>query len=172
MSFAPYVCNENNELICGAEPGEAVAEICGDGFDNNCDGQIDENCGCTAETQECYHASSELFAENSICKKGVMYCIGGESWGECSGDVLPVVELCNGLDDDCDGQTDEDFVELGNECRLGLGICEQLGSYTCDENGNMSCNAIPLTPEIEICDDNLDNNCNGQTDEKPCQQVE
>ena len=171
MRFAPYVCNENNELSCSASPGEAVDEICGDGLDNNCNGEIDESCGCAGKVeQECYHASSNLISENSECKKGKMLCIGGESWGECIGDVLPVVELCNGKDDDCDGLIDEDFTELGTECEIGLGICKQNGHYVCDLNGNMICDAIPLEAQIEICNDSLDNNCNGLTDEKPCQQ--
>lgn len=171
MRFAPYACNENNEIGCTATPGEPVEEICGDGFDNNCDGSIDEDCGCGGKPkQECYHASSDLISENSECKKGKMFCVGGESWGECSGDILPVVELCNGKDDDCDGEIDEDFTELGSECEMGLGICKQSGHYVCDLTGNMICDAIPLDPQIEICNDTLDNNCNGLTDEKPCQQ--
>jgi hypothetical protein len=171
MRFAPYTCNENNELTCSAIPGTPVEEVCGDGFDNNCDGLIDEGCGCDGKTeQECYHASSELLSSDSECKKGKMFCIGGEAWGDCTDDILPVVELCNGKDDDCDGLTDEDFTELGSVCTLGVGICKQNGQFVCDMNGNMICDATPLEPQIEICGDNLDNNCNGLTDEKPCQQ--
>ena len=41
---------------------------------------------------------------------GTQTCV--KTWGECVGPD----ELCNGLDDDCDGDVDEDFEGLGEAC--------------------------------------------------------
>ena len=43
----------------------------------------------------------------------------------------PNVEVCNGIDDDCDGDTDEDF-HLGEPCSAGLGVCEAACTLGCD----------------------------------------
>ena len=44
------------------------------------------------------------------CHAGVQICAGG-GWGDCTGESLPAAdELCNGLDDNCNGMTDEGCV--------------------------------------------------------------
>jgi len=63
-------------------------------------------------------------------------------------------EICDGEDNDCDGETDEGEYPCSTECGDGIAICL---------NGVLSyCNAE--TPEEEICD-GIDNNCNGEIDE-------
>ncbi|MFH1977719.1 MAG: putative metal-binding motif-containing protein [Candidatus Aenigmatarchaeota archaeon] len=76
-------------------------------------------------------------------------------------------ELCNGVDDDCDGEPDEDFREpgsnIGNQC--GVGACE--GVYVCSSNGAaVVCNNT-LRPGVnpEVCANDIDDNCDGQIDE-------
>jgi hypothetical protein len=45
-----------------------------------------------------------------VCHAGTQACTGGD-WGECTGELLPAAtELCNGLDDNCNGMTDEGCV--------------------------------------------------------------
>jgi len=70
--------------------------------------------------------------------------------------------VCNGIDDDMDGLTDElPLPGLGQECGTDEGECN-IGVTCCDEGAFSCCGADPPTPEICDC---LDNNCNGLTDE-------
>ncbi|HJK95636.1 MAG TPA: MopE-related protein [Polyangiaceae bacterium LLY-WYZ-14_1] len=77
-------------------------------------------------------------------------------------------EECNGVDDDCDGEVDEDFPLLGTGCDDGeVGICRGVGAFVCNDDGDDVRCQIDMaggTPETEVCND-LDDNCNGQVDE-------
>ncbi|MBK07790.1 MAG: hypothetical protein CL932_23855, partial [Deltaproteobacteria bacterium] len=74
-------------------------------------------------------------------------------------------EICDGIDNNCDGSVDETYTDLGNTCSLGKGICKRNGKKVCNsaKNGTV-CDAKPGTPQKEVCD-NKDNDCDGQVDE-------
>jgi len=71
-------------------------------------------------------------------------------------------EVCNGVDDDCDEAVDEADPQLGADCDSGEpGPCA-LGQHLCHD-GVLVC--APLAaPAEELCDD-VDNDCDGTTDE-------
>jgi len=115
--------------------------------DNNCDGTVDEGCGCVAgDTRACGVSKGQ-------CKQGTQTCSGG-TWGQCVGEGTPVAEICDAVDNDCDGQTDED---LTRACSTIYGS----GTETCSLGGYSSCTAPQ--PSAEICD-GLDNDCDGTVD--------
>lgn len=63
---------------------------------------------------ECISGSSkECGIDAGQCIKGIQKCINGR-WSECSGDITPRTEVFNGLDDDCDGETDEGTLPKGS----------------------------------------------------------
>ncbi len=102
-------CVAGNWQGCDAPPVEA--EVC-DGLDNNCDGSTDPGCECTpGETQQCGSADA--------CETGTQTCGADGTWGACEGAVEPEPEMCDGFDNDCDGEVDESDIETNLLCGPG-----------------------------------------------------
>ncbi len=72
-------------------------------------------------------------------------------------------EICDGIDNDNNGMIDEPF-GVGNPCTVGVGACRNTGIILCNAQRTASCSAKAGTPTAEIYD-NIDNDCNGQTDD-------
>jgi hypothetical protein len=91
-----------------------------DGLDNDCNGHVDgPNGACVCErgqARPCFRGPPGRRAVGA-CEDGVQTCLGDEFpyWSECVGGRGPGAEICNGLDDDCNGCADE----VGN-CKPAL----------------------------------------------------
>ncbi len=72
--------------------------------------------------------------------------------------------ICNGIDDDCDGPIDEDFVPTSTSC--GQGECEKNTGETICQNGMEFDTCDPYEGASEEICDGLDNDCDGLTDEE------
>ncbi len=92
---------------------DCVDEVC-DGYDNDCDSEVDEGSGPGDAPLAQYCGSSTPLS--LPCRPGVQVCVDG-AWGECLGGVLPTPEIgllmCNMLDDDCDGCVDSTMNPAG-----------------------------------------------------------
>ena len=147
------VCSADGKgTTCKDETG-APAETC-NGKDDDCDGKVDED--FPDVNKACVPASG--------CGTGKNACKADGSGIECKADTgAAAKETCNGKDDDCDGQTDEDFPELTKPCGSGIGACQSIGKYAC-AGGKAVCDAKPGPAGAEKCD-LLDNDCDGIVDE-------
>ena len=126
---------------------------------------------CYPESQEpCYwvkpdEPGDEATANRGICKVGERQCDKEGFWLECKGAVLPATEVCNGIDDDCNGKVDDGFDREGAKCFAGEGECRVSGTYSCSADGGESvCSAKAKKGTPEVCD-NRDNDCNGKIDD-------
>jgi hypothetical protein len=136
-----------------APDAACLPETC-NGADDDCDGRIDE--GDPGGGQGC---GTVLMGP---CQIGRTVCLGGRL--DCQPSVQAIPEQCNGVDDDCDGQTDEGDPGGGAPCRTeGRGVC-QLGTLACA--GNVLACEPTNPPAPETCD-GRDEDCDGQTDEGP-----
>ena len=166
------VCGQTGLPVCSSNPGgpdsKSKAEAC-NGVDDNCDGQTDEDMvlGGSPLGASC--------ASPGVCGAGVVTCDDKGQAGCSSAPTMPGTpatdELCNLKDDDCDGVTDEGFglngTPLGAPC-TGKGACGA-GVVACSTQGLVTCSTLPGGPasqaKPEACN-GLDDNCDGQTDEK------
>jgi hypothetical protein len=157
---------------CGTVP----EEVCGDHLDNDCDGRIDESeagCDCEDRThQPCYGGPPQTLGVGR-CRGGTFDCIDGE-WSRCRGQVLPTDEVCDGLDNDCDGLVDEGLSNQCGECGVPTPreICDDIDNDCdglVDEGLELVCGECSNVGLEEVCGDGLDNDCDGGVDEGcPC----
>lgn len=152
-----YVCDEaETALICDTQMPPTAEERC-DAFDNDCDGRIDE-------------AFPELGTECNVgmgacLRTGEVVCDSISAISRCDARVgFGSIERCNGVDDDCDGMTDETFAGVGDDCEVSEGTCRFSGTQQCDVAGMLTCMPMTAIQGDELCD-NLDNDCDGQIDE-------
>jgi hypothetical protein len=111
----------------------------------------------------------------AVCSKTVVVGGKGDDCNDTSNAVNPgKTEVCNGVDDNCGGGTDENLKATVADCggvNWGTGVCQasevaKVGACT---GGKWNCTyaAIPLynaaSPET-ACGDAADNNCDGLVD--------
>ncbi|MEK7308568.1 MAG: MopE-related protein, partial [Nitrospirota bacterium] len=136
-------------------PGTSTTEVC-DELDNDCDGQTDEGIASTATT----------CGVGECASTGTLSCVAGSMVDSCVADS-PTAEVCNGLDDDCDGAADDGIASTTTTC--GVGQCASTGTLSCVAGVMVdSCaTGSPTTegpPGDATCQDGLDNDCDGVTD--------
>ena len=146
----PFDCND---LDPNRNPGKT--EICGNGIDEDCSG-ADAVCPptCTDNDKDGYGAG------------GTFCSFGPENCDDDPERNPGKTEICDNIDNNCNGVTDE----LTRNCGIPNGICTP-GKESC-VNGEWTGICVgAINPEIEscadgsttcaVCKDDLDNNCDG-----------
>jgi cysteine-rich repeat protein len=124
-------CNDNDSSttdIC-VSPGT---------INSSCQNSPTNSTECTpGETKQC--GTSEV----GVCEFGTQTCNSNGFWGACIGAINPLLEICDGLDNNCNGQIDEGGVcpptpvcgnhilESGEQCDDGNTINGDGCSSTC-----------------------------------------
>ena len=148
-----------NGVICGDESSVGIVEIC-NGFDDDCDGQVDE--GFTNLGQTCDGDDADL------CGSGSWTCTADGLSTECVNETQePIAEICNGQDEDCDTLIDEDFPELGETCDGDDSDSCANGTFVCAPDTSGVVCAETVENIVESCN-GLDDDCDGEIDEDAC----
>lgn len=95
-------------------------DVCGNGQDEDCSGRADDGPDCCAIAGEgsCY-TGPEGTRGVGVCRAGRRVCMPGMPPGPCMGEVVPSAELCNGVDDNCNGVVDEGCVPCVGDSGAG-----------------------------------------------------
>ncbi len=141
-------CNDSNASV---HPG--ATELC-NGLDDDCDGQIDENLGSVWYADSDGDGYGNPAVAQNACTQPAGYVSNNTDCNDSNASVHPgATEICNGLDDDCDGLTDEG------------GICDADGDGYTVGDGDCNDNNASVHPGApELCN-GLDDDCDGLIDE-------
>ena len=139
-----------------------------------CDGREDEDCDGTPDSSdsdcECINGKQEsCIGGKGICAEGNRQCVNGK-WGICESKMTAGREQCDrgGLDEDCDGASNEDCQctdgDPPMQCGMSnKGVC-RFGTARCSNGRWGACTGNVDPARSELCN-GLDDDCDGVPDD-------
>jgi serine protease len=135
-----------------------VAERPGNGADDDCDGEVDEEAPCAPVAERCNGADDDcdgqvdedlgaLRCGVGACARSVQACQGGRA-GRCEPGAARAELPRNEIDDDCDGQVDEGDACQGDEV-LGNGLDDDCDGRVDEAPAGSITGRIVTCPEVE-----------------------
>lgn len=145
-----------------------------DGVDQDCDGEIDEEVTSTwyADSDGDLHGDPDAPLEDCDPPEG--YSAVADDCDDSASSVHPgATEVCNDVDDNCDGSVDEGLDQvwyadsdgdLYGDASVSLTDCAQPSGYVSNDQDCDDSSSLSNPGSAEVCDE-LDNNCDGSVDE-------
>ncbi len=155
-----------------------ATETCND-LDDDCNGQVDDAVGGTWYADDDQDGYGDPDTATQSCEGATGYVADATDCDDADGDVHPgAVEVCNGIDDDCDLLTDDDDPNVTDQLvwyrdgdgdgfgddATSVAACEAPATYGA-ASGDCDDTDPAIHPDaVEICD-GVDNDCDGDLDD-------
>ncbi|MCB9762176.1 MAG: hypothetical protein H6739_20420 [Alphaproteobacteria bacterium] len=171
---------DNSDCDDGNAAVNLLADEYCDGIDNDCDGATDEPQAVDAAT---WYADADSDGHGTVdtttesCDQPEGFVAGGEDCDDSNPQVSPnAVEFCNGYDDNCDGETDEDtafdvetfYADFDGDgygnAAYATDACDAPAGYVDDDTDCDDTEAGAYPGATETCDE-VDNDCDRDVDE-------
>ena len=162
-------CDDENDNV-----SPIANEEC-DGIDNNCSGDIDEDLLIAAYPDDDDDGYGDDSGETEACADDLPrgYVVVGDDCDDSDDTINPdAADVCDGIDNNCDGDTDDDAPEAlyadadgdgFGDAAVSVGGCDTTPGYVEDNTDCDDAAATTYPGAAELCD-GVDNDCDGAID--------
>jgi hypothetical protein len=162
-------CNDTDSAV-----HSGAAELC-DGIDNNCDGVVDEGVTTLWYADEDGDGFGDVEAAEEACSMPEGAVTNASDCDDGDESVYPgAFEICDGLDNDCDGEADDGeratwYADADGDgwgdAGSSVESCDEPEGYVLDDGDCNDASAEAYPGHVEVCDE-IDNDCDTVVDEE------